>query len=395
MDDDGVFIITTVPAAQRSRPRSEICEHKGIGHPDSICDGVAEAVSRALSLAYLRVYGEVQHHNVDKALLVGGESAPCFGGGKISVPMRLIVAGRASPLPDTDMAEFVCNAAREYLASTLRCDASIFLIESAVRNGSASLRQVFSRKRTMPLANDTSFGAGYAPYSPLEQAVLRLAEIMRSSEFRTTFPAAGDDYKIMGARIDEKMHFTIALAFVDRQIASASQYFEIKAEVARYLEKAIDASREVDINTLDAPGAVEESGLYLTVTGLSAEHGDDGEVGRGNRVNGLITPCRPMSLEAAAGKNPVAHVGKIYNVLAMEMARAICAEVDGIAEASVQILSTIGKPVAQPQLVAIEVVTADGFGVHATQRIKEVARSRLARVDELSERLIHGTLPVF
>ena len=68
------------------------------------------------------------------------------------------------------------------------------------------------------------------------------------------------------------------------------------------------------VNALDDPKASDESGIYLTVTGLSAEQGDDGEVGRGNRVNGLITPSRAMSLEAAAGKNAVAHVGKLYNL---------------------------------------------------------------------------------
>jgi S-adenosylmethionine synthetase len=395
MKDDDIVVTATIATGPCSQPKAEVCEHKGIGHPDSICDGVAEAVSRALSLAYLRAYGKVQHHNVDKALLIGGESAPRFGGGKIVIPMRLIVCGRASPLLDCVMAEFVRDAARGYLASALRCDPNIFSIESAVHNGSASLHQVFSRGPTIALANDTSFGAGYAPYSRLEQTVLRLAEVLRSAEFRTKFPAAGDDYKIMGARIGDRMRFTIALAFIDREIGSASQYFETKAEVIRSLESAVGAPCEININTLDAPEAADESHLYLTVTGLSAENGDDGEVGRGNRVNGLITPCRPMSLEAAAGKNPVAHVGKIYNVLAMEIARAICAEVEGIAEASVNILSSIGKPVADPQLVSIEVVREKGFGADATERIKEVAQSHLARIDELSERLIHGMLPVF
>jgi len=59
--------------------------------------------------------------------------------------------------------------------------------------------------------------------------------------------------------------------------------------------------------------------LYLTATGTSAEQGDDGQVGRGNRVNGLITPYRPMTLEAAAGKNPVSHVGKTYNIAARQI----------------------------------------------------------------------------
>ena len=189
----------------------------------------------------------------------------------------------------------------------------------------------------------------------------------------------------MGSRIDQKMVFTIALAFVDREVSSVAEYFQIKEEIGRHLQRAIGLSCDIRINMLDDSEATDESGVYLTVTGLSAEHGDDGQVGRGNRVNGLITPCRTMSLEAAAGKNPVAHVGKIYNVLAMEMAQAISRGVEGIAEASVQILSRIGKPVAEPQLVAIEVVTGGEFDAQTKAEIKEVARSCLERVDQISE----------
>jgi S-adenosylmethionine synthetase len=357
VSDHSNFVITVVAAEQRPTPKTEICEHKGIGHPDSICDGVAEAVSRALALEYLRAYGKLQHYNVDKALLIAGESAPRFGGGKIIAPIRLILAGRVSPLPRADVKEVVCEAARDYLTATLRCNPDFFLIESALRGGSASLRRVFSGDRSTPVANDTSFGAAYAPYSRLDQVVLRLSEILRSAEFRAHFPTAGDDYKIMGFRVDQKIGFTIALAFVDRRLASVSEYFDVKADIRRYLGNALLTPCEIELNMLDDPAAVDESGIYLTVTGLSAEHGDDGEVGRGNRTCGLITPGRTMSLEAAAGKNPVAHVGKIYNALSLEMARAICAEVEGIAEASVQILSTIGRPIAEPRLVAIEVVT--------------------------------------
>lgn len=116
---------------------SEICEHQGLGHPDSLCDGVAEAVSQALCAAYLQAYGEIRHHNVDKALLIGGQSSPRFGGGHVSTRMRLIVAGRADGLPrGGDVGQLVIGAARRYLASPLRVAPHLFDIESAVRTGS-------------------------------------------------------------------------------------------------------------------------------------------------------------------------------------------------------------------------------------------------------------------
>lgn len=395
MSDEVVFAISVVPASARTTARSEVCEHKGIGHPDSICDGVAEAVSQALCRAYLGAYGEVQHHNVDKGLLIAGRSVPRFGGGKVTAPIRLIIGGRAAGLPAADLREIVCRSAREHLAATLRCSTDLFSIESAVGEGSADLREVFSRGGSARLANDTSFGAGYAPYSELEQKTLQLARILRSSEFRRAFAAAGDDYKIMGTRVERQLRFTVALAFVDRQVAGVRDYFDIKAEAVRYLAQAVDEPDAIDLNALDDPNAGAESGIYLTVTGLSAEQGDDGQVGRGNRVSGLITPCRTMSLEAAAGKNPVAHVGKLYNVLALQIARRICAETDGILEASVRVVSTIGRPINEPQLVSIEVVAAGTPRRRDLRRIEMVARSCLDRIGEIPPRLIAGEIPVF
>jgi S-adenosylmethionine synthetase len=337
----------------------------------------------------------VQHHNVDKALLIAGRSAPRFGGGEMRAPIRLILCGRATTLPDADLDHFVRQAALDYLVQALRCDPSIFSVESVIGEGSPGLRQVFSRGGVVPLANDTSLGAAYAPCSALERKTLELARVLRSPEFRRAIPAAGDDYKIMGVRLDQRLRFTVALAFVDREVPTLDRYFEMKAEAIRYLEDAADLPGVVDLNMLDDPDAGDESGVYLTVTGLSAEQGDDGQVGRGNRVTGLITPCRSMSLEAAAGKNPVTHVGKLYNVLALEVAKAIYSGIDGALEASVQILSTIGKPVTQPQLLSINTFVADPTDPRLYRNIEEIARSCLNRISEISRRLIAGEIAVF
>ncbi len=390
-------IILTSASTPHSRQRTEICEHKGIGHPDSICDGVADAVSQSLCAAYLSEYGEIRHHNVDKALLLGGQSTPRFGGGRIETPMRLIVAGRADPLPDTEaMSGIVCAAARDYLADVLRCSGDLFHIESAVRSGSPNLRRVIAPGTAIPLANDTSFGVGFAPLSRLEHTVLLLAEQLRSSPFKDAFPMAGDDFKVMGRRIDDRISVTIALAFIDREVESVPHYFSRKAAMAAWLGEHLGLSCDICINTLDDPSATDESGLYLTVTGLSAEHGDDGQVGRGNRVNGLITPFRSMSLEAAVGKNPVSHVGKIYNVLAMELVNNLVADIAGIDEATVRLLSAIGQPVNLPQLVAIEVVTATGrLDRSDAQRIEDIVRARLDNIPLLSARLARGECRVF
>lgn len=126
-------------------------------------------------------------------------------------------------MPGIELNDFVCTAAREYLASILHCDTGIFTIESAVRGGSPNLRRVIAQGRTRPRANDTSFGAGFAPCSKLEGTVKRTAYLLHSPGFRAAFPAAGDDYKVMDARIRKELRLTIALALVDRQVCNVGE----------------------------------------------------------------------------------------------------------------------------------------------------------------------------
>ncbi|HZR45400.1 MAG TPA: methionine adenosyltransferase, partial [Candidatus Manganitrophaceae bacterium] len=280
----------------------EMCEHKGIGHPDTIADAACEAASRAVSSAYRKRYGAVLHHNLDKGLLVAGRSAPRFGGGDWIDPIKIYICGRAAdPGSKINLNVIVTESVRAQLAKTIRCDLKYFEILTEIKEGSANLKEIFRRGQPVR-SNDTSFRCGYAPYSRLEEGVLTLSRLIESPEFRRSFPAAGDDYKIMGLRMGRQLSFTIALALIDRSVEGVKHYFEIKAAINGYLSGRLDTPALIRINTLDHPAASNESGVYLTVSGLSAEMGDDGQVGRGNRVNGLITPGREMSLEAAAGK---------------------------------------------------------------------------------------------
>ncbi|MFZ5875445.1 MAG: methionine adenosyltransferase [Nitrospirota bacterium] len=374
----------------------ELCEHKGVGHPDTIADAVCEAASRELSLAYLNSYGRVLHHNLDKGLLVAGKSVPRFGGGTCIEPIKIIVCGRATNgSPAINVRAIVGAAARRALERHVRCDPAHFDVVTEIREGSANLKEVFARGEKAPLANDTSFGCGYAPYSRLEQTVLAFSRLLKSSEFRAMFPAAGDDFKIMGHRVNGRLHVTIALAFVDRHVEGVPPYFAIKRAMRDYLAGHLDAPAEIRINTLDDPAAKDESGVYLTVTGLSAEMGDDGQVGRGNRVNSLITPNRNMSLEAAAGKNPVSHVGKLYNVLAMLMARDLHERVEEIAEVSVSLLSAIGEPTDQPQVAAIEVAAQHGISPELIRKATTVADEWLEKIGTVTELILNEQVTVY
>ncbi|WP_232458213.1 methionine adenosyltransferase [Burkholderia ubonensis] len=386
------IIVTVDRAAARHEP-VEICEHKGVGHPDTLCDGAVEAAARALARAYLDRYGAVAHFNLDKALLAGGTSVPKFGGGRVTQHMRLFISGPVTALQSASPESVVRQAIVDYLAGMPGFDTSLVDVIPMLRVGALNLQRVNDPGK-IPLANDTSFGVGYAPLSRLERHVLSVAALLRSAEMRAMFPVLGLDCKVMGHRIGEQMHLTLAQAFVDRHARDAADYFAEKGAVESAIAAHFGDVCPLQCNTLDDRNAKVESGLYLTVTGFSAEHGDDGQVGRGNRVNGLITPGRPMSLEAVAGKNPASHVGKLYNVLARQLAERLLADTSGATYVSVRLLSAIGTRIDRPQLAAVDVCAHDGLSEVQYRRIQECVADGLDRLPELTRQLIDGTVQI-
>ncbi|MGA9840659.1 MAG: methionine adenosyltransferase [Thermoplasmata archaeon] len=378
----------------------EMVERKGLGHPDSIADGVSESVSRALSRLYLDEFGRILHHNTDETQVVGGASEPKFGGGKVTKPIYMLLVGRATtevngeklPVHDTAI-----DAARKYVQSVcahLDIDKHVEF-DSKIGQGSIDLRGVFEQKHV--LSNDTSFGVGFAPLSDLERLVLE-SEHFLTLKLKKKLPALGEDVKVMGYRQADKIHLTVAAALVDSEIANPKEYRAVCDEIGEQLsdQAAKLTQREVaiDVNTADDP---ELGRFYLTVTGCSMEAGDDGSVGRGNRANGLITPCRPMSLEASAGKNPVNHVGKIYNILGNLIANDIVKEAGGnVKEIHVRLLSQIGKPVDQPQVASLQILPADGVKLSAVKADAEAVANRwMDQIDTIPRRLLTGKLSVF
>jgi S-adenosylmethionine synthetase len=209
---------------------------------------------------------------------------------------------------------------------------------------------------------------GYAPFTPTERLVFQVERFLNSPSFKKAFPATGQDVKVLGVRTKRDVALTVAMPLLASAIRTESQYFARKAEVLKALQSFVkqkagpQLSAEVTLNALDRRGAGVE-GMYLSLLGTSAEAGDSGEVGRGNRVCGVISLRRPASAEAAAGKNPVTHVGKIYNVLAHVLAGQIHRNVKGLREVTVWLTSQIGRPVSSPQFVMIEVHPAQGVSL--------------------------------
>jgi S-adenosylmethionine synthetase len=380
----------------------ELVERKCIGHPDSIADGIAESISRALSRAYLKECGAILHHNTDQGEIVAGESVPRFGGGKVIKPIYILLDGRATKHFDgIDIAtdSIAVEAARNYLRenlSNLNLERDV-IVDCKLGTGSTDLRDVFRPcDNKVPRANDTSFGVGHAPFSETETIVMESSDYI-DSVLRPEFPAFGQDIKIMGLRDGNDITLTVACAIVDRYCSGMKEYIGYKELLKERLEnlakKHTGRKVSVHINTADD---IDNGSIFLTVTGTSAEMGDDGSVGRGNRCNGLITPNRPMSMEATSGKNPINHIGKIYNILSTQLARDCVAKVDGIEEIYVRLLSQIGMPIDLPLVASVQVLPKPGYELHAVTRdIDAIVNDGLANVTCITGKVISGEIRTF
>jgi len=379
----------------------EIVERKGLGHPDTMCDHFAEELSIALSNYYLAHFGRVLHYNVDKALLWGGQSSPAFGGGRMLKPMELFLSGRATTSAagaDIPVHELAQEAIERWLRTHLpfvdvRED---FKLHCLVRPGSSDLAELFARRPgpAVHMANDTSCGVGFAPLSRLEKVVYAIEQELGALA-SAGHPEVGRDIKVMGVRAGDRIRLTIACAFVDRFIPNIEDYQDKKrfvANVASQVAAAHGAKISVDVNAADH---LETGSVYMTVTGTSAEGGDDGQAGRGNRVNGLITPFRPMTMESIAGKNAVTHVGKLYNLAAGLIAERAVNELPGVAEAQCLLVSAIGQPITEPQLVALRLRPSRSTSIgEVDAHLREIVEEELAQLATAGEALAAGRLRI-
>jgi S-adenosylmethionine synthetase len=250
------------------------------------------------------------------------------------------------------------------------------------------------------VANDTSATVGYAPFTPTERLVFQIEQFLNSRSFKKEFPDTGEDVKVLAVRNGRDLNVTVAMPFLAPLIRNESAYFKRKASAGRVLTDFVirkcgaGLSPHVYLNVLDQRGA-GDAGTYLTLLGTSAEAGDSGEVGRGNRVCGIISLRRPASAEAAPGKNPVAHVGKIYNVLAQVLAEDIYKKVPGLLDVTVWITSQIGQPISSPQAVAVEVIPRRGMKLEAVRpKIQREVQQAFTHMKSFCQALTRGVYGV-
>ncbi|NMB91828.1 methionine adenosyltransferase [candidate division WWE3 bacterium] len=388
-------------------PVVEFVERKGLGHPDTLSDLLAEYLSVQYSLYTKQKFGAVLHHNFDKVGLLGGSSYVKFGEGHLVNPIRVLLNGRASTrfgdeiipvkellidwsksflskkLPEIDVAkdlEFHYNLSNT--SSPGKTDLEV--AKSGTRRYWFEPRNLGDvRELKQLVSNDTSLGVGFAPLSKLENFVLEIEHTLSSDDFRKSNPWIGSDIKIMGFKNQGNYYLTMCIPQISKYVKDISEYKNNQLYAENFIrsiaKKYSMQSLELNINTRDN---FENGEIYLTAIGSSIESGDEGLVGRGNRINGLITPFRVMSMEGSCGKNPVYHIGKVYYLAANEIAKEIFENFKISNE--VCIVSQSGRLLVDPWIVLVTVPQ----DFNNFSELEKLVKDEVSKVPNLTDGLL-------
>jgi S-adenosylmethionine synthetase len=360
----------------------EIVEIKGAGHPDTVCDTIAEEISKDYSRYCLDTFGFILPHMIDKIGVLGGLSNCAFGKGEIVKPITILLNGRLSKnlgdqeIPVEKIAVTAIKNVLSRIFLLLNVDKHVVIQNNLHYSRGPGVVLVpdqhnerhdyytpktpegvmHARKETV--CNDTSVVVGYAPELIGEKIARDLERMLFSREFKAAYPFVGTDIKIMLVRTGKHVSITYCIPFICVYTPSLDFYIAQKEMlnklIAEYLQTSHpDLSFEVFLNTRDN---YDKPDLYLTVVGSAIESGDEGLVGRGNRSNGVINVTAPMSIEAFSGKNPVHHVAKVYSFIAQKIAREIYAKSGFSTE--VYLVSQMGRSIHDPWKIVVKVVGA-------------------------------------
>lgn len=418
--DKGNLLVYSSGTSRIDDTEFEVVERKGVGHPDTLCDAIAEKVSQAYSRYCLKHYGIILRHMVDKIALSGGASRVKFGGGEMLKPIRLYLNCRFTrtyqqeTIPYLDIVRQVVYRHLGDVLPLLGLDQWLTIVDNThfapgpgvvyeADGSTKNERQFFFEVPEKEFAafhdnnlrsNDTSTAVAYSPLSATEKIVILVETTLNDRAFKKLHPYVGMDIKVMARRIKKRLDITVCIPFVAAHTPSKEFYFEKLRSLEDIIKKLVASNFgqfdvTVSLNTRDDPST---SDFYLTLTGSAIESGDEGVVGRGNRYNGVIPFTRHMSMEACCGKNPVYHVGKLYTAICSLISDEIFSLV-GL-ETYVYLTSQMGRILSDPWSACVEVC---GGGATSTQRqmIEAIIERNLARANETTQKIVKGELNLF
>jgi S-adenosylmethionine synthetase len=394
----------TVSTLQENLKQFEAVERKGIGHPDTLADAVAERLSNLYCRWMKENFDGYAHHWFDKVMLIGGHAAIDYGSAKLTRPYKMIVAGKAvltvedQEVPIKSLA--MAAAAEVFNTALVHFDIEKDLdIQIDVRDGrgpgqGSNRYRPKDRSELVSVSanfksNDCNLCCGYAPLTELEQIVLAVEAYLTSVEYRRRY-SSGTDVKIVGTRHGNSLSLLINIPLIAADVKNWEDYLtklsSIETDVSIYLQTHQFSHVALTLNP-----EKEHGRPYMTVTGSVLDTGDIGVVGRGNRINGLITPMRPMSIEASSGKNPLDHTGKLYGIAAHRAARAIYEEL--ALTVRVYFLSAKEKQLRAATHAHVEIMIHDSHTVSevlppARARIEQIVTNYLDDMQSLTQELI-------
>jgi len=386
----------------------EFVERKGLGHPDSLADALAERLSVNYSRYTLKGHNIILHHNFDKIGILGGASSVSFGRGYLIQPIRVLLNGRASVRfgnREIPVKRLLIRWTREFFKEKfpmidVKKDLTVYYNlsfqsspgktnEKGIMEGARKYWFQPRDEKDIPelfrlLSNDTSLGVGYAPLSKLEQLILAVEKNLTSLCFREKNPWIGTDIKILGFRDRGNFFITLCVPQIANYVPNIKTYKnnleKVREKIFEIATKCGIKNLELNINTRDDYKTME---LYLTAIGSSIESGDEGLVGRGNRVNGVISSMKPLSMEGVCGKNPVYHVGKLYNLAANKIAKDVYDNFKIPIE--IYIASQSGRYLVDPWIILLRIPR----GFNEIKALKNFVKERIVTIPELTNQIIH------
>ena len=397
----------------------EIVERKGAGHPDTLSDALAEHLSVTYSLHTQERFGAVLRHQFDKTAIMCGRSKVAFGDAQMLEPIRVLLNGRASTRLGTEeipLHELLVDATRAFFAARFPMLDPVrdFRILFEVRHGlhsttggifggpeaaAAAIHYRFHPRTLADLpetqcvqSNDTSLGCAWAPYTPLEQLVIGLEKDLNSASTKERWPWLGSDIKTMATRTGSKISLVVAAPILARETANEDEYLnrrELVAARVHELAATITPDYGIEELVLNSGDDVRARKMYMSFTGSSIESGDEGMVGRGNRMGGVIAPFRPYTMEGIAGKNPRYHVGKVYSAAAYDIAQRLHAE-HGLST-NIFLINRMAEPLSNPWYTVVETPHA-----HVDCKVVSmVCEDVLSNLDAVTTKILAGNYPLY
>ncbi|MFI6758834.1 methionine adenosyltransferase [Micromonospora sp. NPDC050417] len=260
----------------------DVAERKGIGHPDSLADLVADAFSQRYSSWCLREFGAIPNHWVDKVNLVGAAADVRFGGFDILKPADCYLFGKITDQvgeTQVPIEEIFREVVLEVLPAALGDSRILEHLRLHINNtrGTAvdhdprfyrpdAARDISAVLAAESVANDTVVCVGTARQGLAADLAIRLERRLTNEGFRQIVPAAGTDVKVMVVRIGSALEVTAAVPFHPELVESWQAYraalAEAQSTVSAELKSLLDqdpraravTGLSLHLNTKDVPG---------------------------------------------------------------------------------------------------------------------------------------------